>query len=71
MTIMKIVALVMISAGIFGLVYGQLIFTKESHEAKVGPIEISVKEKERVGIPTWASVGAIVLGVTLLILGSR
>lgn len=63
----KIVALVLIVAGILGLVYGSFSYTKETHEAKLGPLELSVKEKETINIPVWAGVGAIVVGAVLLL----
>jgi len=68
---MKIAALALIAAGILGLVYGGFTYTKETHEAKLGPIEMSVKEKETVTIPVWGGVGAIVLGGGLLFFGSK
>lgn len=63
-------ALVLIVAGILGLAYGGFSYTKESHEATIGPLEVSVKEEQRFNVPMWAGVGAIVLGGVLL-LGSR
>jgi uncharacterized membrane protein YidH (DUF202 family) len=63
---LKIVALLLIAFGIVGLVYGGFTYTKETHDAKLGPIEVSVKDKERVNIPVWAGVGAIVVGAVLL-----
>ena len=48
-------------AGILALVYGGFSYTKETHEAKIGPIELSVKDKQTVNVPVWAGVGAIVL----------
>ena len=63
----KIVALALIVAGILALVYGSFSYTKETHEAKIGPLELSVKEKETVNIPVWAGVGAIVVGAVLLL----
>jgi multidrug transporter EmrE-like cation transporter len=66
MDAIKIVALVLIVAGILGLAYGSFSFTKETHEAKIGPLELSVKEKETINIPVWAGVGAIVVGGILL-----
>lgn len=62
----KIVGILLIIAGIAGLVSGGFTFTKETHEANIGPLELSVKDKERVNIPLWAGVGAIVVGVVLL-----
>ena len=63
---LKIVALVLIAAGIIGLVYGGITYTKTTHDAKVGPFEFSIKDKETVNIPVWAGVGAIVVGGVLL-----
>ncbi len=67
MSAIRVLALVLIIAGILGLLYGQFSYTKETHEAKVGPLEIQVKEKQTVNIPLWAGAGAVVLGVILLI----
>jgi len=64
---LKIVALVLIAAGIIGLVYGGITYTKTTHDAKVGPFEFSIKDKETVNIPVWAGVGAIVAGGVLLV----
>ena len=67
----KIIAIVLIVAGVLGLAYGKFSYTKESHDAKVGPIEFSVKDKETVNIPQWAGIGAIVIGAGLLLVGAR
>jgi hypothetical protein len=67
MDAIKIAAVALIAAGILGLVYGSFTYTKETHEAKFGPIEMSVKEKETANIPVWGGVGAIVLGGGLLL----
>jgi len=64
---LKIVALVLIAAGIIGLVYGGITYTKTTHNAKVGPFEVSIKDKKTVNIPVWAGVGAIVVGAALLL----
>jgi len=71
MSAMKILAIVLIVAGIAGLLYGKFSYTKETHEAKLGPLELSVKDKETVNVPVWASVGAIVVGGALLVFGRR
>jgi len=67
----RIAAIALIAAGILGLVYGGFSFTKETHEASIGPVEISVAEKQNVNIPIWAGVGAIVVGGALLFLGRK
>jgi hypothetical protein len=67
----RLAALMLIAAGVFGLIYGGFSYTKESHEATLGPIELTVKDKKTVNIPVWAGVGAIVIGGMLLLLGGR
>jgi len=67
----KIVAIMLIAAGMLALVYGGFTYTKETHGGKLGPIEFSVKEKQTVNIPLWAGVSAIVIGGALLVFGGR
>ena len=67
----KMAAVVLIVAGILGLAYGGFSYTKETHEAKVGPIELTVKDKETVNIPVWAGLGAIAIGGVLLLLAGK
>jgi hypothetical protein len=71
MNAVKIAALALIVAGALGLAYGSFSYTRETHEAKVGPIELSVKDKETVNIPVWAGVGAIVIGGVILLIGGK
>ncbi len=63
----RIMAIVLIVAGVLGLAYGSFSYTKNTQEVKLGPLELSVKNKETVDIPIWAGVGAIAAGVLLLI----
>ena len=62
MSVIKIVAIVLIIAGLWGLVYGRFSYTKETQEAKLGPFELTVKDTETVNVPVWAGVAAIVAG---------
>ena len=71
MNAVKIAAITLIVAGILGLVYGGFSYTKETHQAKLGPIELSVKEQQTVNVPVWAGIGAIVIGGVLLVIGSK
>jgi len=71
MNALKIAGLVLVAAGILGLVYGSFTYTKETHQAKIGPLELAVHEKETVNVPIWAGVGAIVVGCGLLIAGGK
>lgn len=66
MNALKMLAIVLIIAGALGLAYGGFTYTRETHEAKLGPIELSVKDTETVTVPVWAGIGAIVAGVVLL-----
>jgi TRAP-type C4-dicarboxylate transport system permease small subunit len=67
----KLAGIVLIAAGILGLVYGGFSYTKKTHEAKIGSLELSVKDQETVNVPVWAGVGAIVAGGLLLLVGRR
>jgi len=71
MSAAKFIGIVLIAAGAFALIYHGFSFTRESREAKIGPLELSVAKKEMVDIPTWAGVVGIVVGVGLLVVGSR
>jgi len=67
----KIFGMVLIAAGFLGLVYGSFSYTKETHEAKIGSLELSMKDKETVNIPVWAGVGAIAVGGVLLLMPKK
>jgi multidrug transporter EmrE-like cation transporter len=71
MNAVKIAAIVLIVAGVLGLVYGSFTYTKETHDATLGPIEMSIKDKETVNVPVWAGVGVIAIGGLLLLFGSK
>ena len=71
MSTVKLVALVLIVAGVLGLMYGSFSYTKETQEVKLGPLELSMKEKQTVNIPVWAEVGAIVAGGAFLLFASK
>lgn len=71
MDAVKIAAIALIVAGVLGLAYGGFTYTKETHKATIGPIDLSVKEKQTVNVPVWAGVGAIAIGGVLLLIGSK
>ena len=71
MSARKLIAILLILAGVVGLIYQQFSFTKETAQAKIGPLELSVKEKETVNVPLWVSLGAIGIGVVILVTGGR
>ena len=67
---MKAAGLVLLVLGVLGLVYGGFSYRREKGDAKVGPVEIHVTEKERVNVPVWAGVGAVAVGAALLMRGA-
>lgn len=67
MNAVKILAFALIAAGILGLVYGNFSYTKETHAAKIGSLELSVKDKETVNVPVWVGAGTIGVGALLLL----
>ena len=71
MNALRMAAIALIVAGCLSLVYGSFSYTKNTQEAKLGPIELSVKEKQRVNVPVWGSIGAILIGGVLLIAGGK
>ena len=67
----KIVGLILIVGGVLALAFGGFSYTKDSSAMKIGPLELSVKEKETVNVPLWAGVAAVVAGGLLLVLGKK
>jgi TRAP-type C4-dicarboxylate transport system permease small subunit len=71
MNVLKLVAVLLIVAGVIGLAWGGITYTKTTHDAKIGPLEMSIKEKQTVNVPVWAGVGAIVVGAALLLVRTK
>lgn len=71
MTATRIAGIVLIVLGLAGFFTGGFSFTKDTKQAQIGPIELSVKEKESVNVPQWLSIGAMVAGVLVLVVGAR
>jgi len=67
MNALKMVAVALIIAGALALTYGGFSYPKETQEAKIGPLELTVSERETVNIPVWVGAVAIVAGVILLV----
>ncbi len=68
MGVVRIIGIVLIVAGVLGLVYGAFTYTKDTHTVDLGIGEIDVKQKETVQIPIWAGVISIAVGCVLLFL---
>jgi len=67
MNSMKMLAIALLVAGALALAYGGFSYTKETHDADIGSLHLSVDETERVNIPMWAGLGLVVLGGVLLV----
>ena len=71
MNAMRIVGVLLLVVGLAGFLTGGFSFTKDTTQAKIGPLELTVKEKESVNIPQWLSLGAMDLGGVVLVIGVR
>lgn len=71
MNAVRIAAIVLIVAGVLGLVYGGFTYPSETHRASVGPIDLSVTESKSVSIPIWAGIASILIGGGLLVFGGK
>ena len=67
----KIIGILLIVGGVLGLVFGGFSFTKQTTKAELGPISLSVQEKQDVNIPLWASLISIAAGAALLVVGGK
>jgi drug/metabolite transporter (DMT)-like permease len=67
----KITGIVLIVLGLAGFFTGGFSFTKDTTKANIGPLQLTVQEKEAVNIPQWLSMGAVLLGAVVLVMGSR
>ena len=63
----RVMAVVLVALGVAGLAYGGFTYTKDTHETQIGPIELTVKDQRTVNVPIWAGIGAVVIGVGLLL----
>ena len=71
MNIARIVGVLLIIAGAASLATGGFSYTKDSTVVKLGPMELTAKEKEQVNVPVWLGVGAIAIGALVLLMGGR
>ena len=67
----KIIGILLIVGGALGLAFGGFSFTKQTTKAELGPISLSVQEKQNVNIPLWASLISIAAGAALLVVGGK
>lgn len=71
MSIAKILGVILIAAGVLGLVYGGFNYSRDKELAKIGSLEFTIKSEENVNIPIWLSVGVVAAGAALLLFGGK
>lgn len=67
----KLAALLLLVLGALALAYGGFSYTKKTHHADIGPMHMSIAEKERVNVPMWAGIAAVIAGGVMLAAGGR
>jgi hypothetical protein len=68
---LQIVGIVLIAAGLLAVVYRGFSYTKDTHSADLGPVELRVEERQSVPVPLWAGIVAIAAGAGLLVVAAR
>ena len=71
MNSLRIVALALIVLGVLALVYGSFSYTQETHEAQIGPLQLTIKDRQTINVPVWAGVVAVAGGVGLMLYGGN
>ena len=71
MNTLRLTGIAIIVAGLLALAYGGFSYTREDTALKLGPIELTVKARERINVPVWAGIAAVVAGGLLLLGASR
>ncbi len=71
MTSVRVFAFLMVLVGALALAYGGFSYTKDTTALKMGPMELTVKEKETISVPVWAGFGLVAVGGILLLVGGR
>jgi TRAP-type C4-dicarboxylate transport system permease small subunit len=60
-------AMLLIVGGLLALIYGGFSYTKNTQEAKIGPLELTVRDTKTVNIPVWAGIATLAIGASLLL----
>ncbi len=71
MSTLKILAVLLIAGGGLALAYGGFSYTRETHSADIGNMHFALNERQRVNVPLWAGIGALIGGVLLLVTTQR
>ncbi len=68
---LTLAGIVLIVLGTIALAYGSFSYTKDTHEANIGPLELSIAEKETINVPVWLGAGSVVLGIVLVMVRTK
>ena len=68
---MSVAGIVLVIAGIAGLILGHISFTTKEKIIDVGPITATADEQHTIAIPDIAGIAAVVAGAALVFLGQR
>jgi TRAP-type C4-dicarboxylate transport system permease small subunit len=71
MALNKMIAIGFVCVGTLALVYGGFSYTRDTHEAEIGTLSVSLDERQYVAVPIWAGIAAIVIGAALLVLPGK
>jgi len=71
MNSLKMIGAALVVAGVLALAYGGFSYTKDTTAVKIGPMELSVKEKKTINVPIWAGAAAVLAGGLLLVVGGK
>jgi TRAP-type C4-dicarboxylate transport system permease small subunit len=64
---LTLIGIALIIAGAAGLAYGGFSYTRDTHEATIGSLQLSISEKQHVNVPLWLGAGAILVGIALVV----
>ncbi len=67
MSTQKIIAILLLAVGVLALAYGGFSYTRQTHQADIGSVHLSMDERHHVNVPIWMGVGALLVGGILLL----
>jgi hypothetical protein len=71
MKALVIVGLILIAAGIAGLIEGRVSYTTRDKVLDLGAIQATAERTHTIGIPEIAGIAALIAGVGLVAIGAR
>ncbi len=71
MTAARVAGIVLIMAGLVGLIWGGVSWTDEKTVVDIGPLQATAKERKTIPIPPVVGGIAVVAGIVLLVVPGR